>query len=46
MAITLLFVFVSVPMMDNHMKARQPGGNGPHGNLPALLPRLSGKSEN
>lgn len=40
LAINLLFVFVSIPMMDEHMRMRRPGYASRVIKVPALLPRL------
>jgi steroid 5-alpha reductase family enzyme len=40
LAITALFVFISIPMMDRRLTLRHPGYTQRRLNLPALLPRL------
>ncbi len=46
LAINLLFVFVSVPMMDNRLSNRKPGYADIVQSRPALVPRLRLKQEN
>ena len=43
LAINLLFVLISIPMMDEHMQSRYAGYHKRMQALPALLPRISRK---
>ncbi|MDX1907009.1 MAG: DUF1295 domain-containing protein [Bacteroidia bacterium] len=44
LAMTLMFVFISIPMIDNRMKKKRPAYAAHIKQVPALLPRLIGRS--